>query len=180
MREIPADLVVVGRLTTVYGVRGWVKLHSYTEPMENILGFDRMYLQRNGQWQAIEFEDCKRHQKGLVVQLSGVADRDAAKAYCQCDLAVPAEDMPPLETGDYYWHQLEGLKVYSQVAGKPEQLLGQVDHLMETGANDVVAVKPCEDSIDKRERLIPWLPDQVVKAVDLDTGRITVDWDSEF
>lgn len=180
MVAIPDDLVVVGRLTTVFGVRGWVKLHSYTEPMENILGFRRMFLQRDGRWQAIEIEESKRHQKGLVALLKGVADRETARQYCQCDIAVPAGDMPPLEAGDFYWHQLEGLEVLAVCQGEPEQLLGKVDHLMETGANDVVVVKPCRDSIDDRERLIPWLPGQVVKAVDIDAGRITVDWDSDF
>lgn len=179
-----AGLVVVGRITTVFGVRGWVKIHSYTEPMENILGYQSWYIQRKdgqkSEWQPIEIEDAKRHQKGLIALIEGVSDREQARSYCQCDIAVPEQEMPELEQGDFYWHQLQGLKVYSSDAEGRELLLGQVDHLMETGANDVVVVKACEGSIDQRERLIPWLPEQVIKEVDIDGGVIRVDWDSEF
>ena len=179
-----AGLVVVGRITTVFGVKGWVKVHSYTEPMENILGYRSWYVERKdgqkGEWQPIEIEDAKRHQKGLIALIEGVSDREQARSYCQCDIAVPEREMPELEQGDFYWHQLEGLKVYSCDAEGRELLLGKVDHLMETGANDVVVVKACEGSIDQRERLIPWLPDQVIKQVDIDGGAIRVDWDSEF
>lgn len=181
---VPQDLVIVGRLTAVYGVRGWIKLHSYTEPMENILEFDEWYLQRDGQWQVITPAQVKRHQKGLIVLLDGVEDRDQARSYCQCDIAVAASAMPALSQDDYYWHQLEGLEVRTLQADAPQGgealLLGKVDHLLETGANDVLVVRACAGSIDDRERLIPWLPDQVIQQVDVPGGRITVDWDPEF
>ena len=87
--------------------------------------------------------------------------------------------MPELGEGEYYWRQLEGLKVVVR-GDAGEQLLGRVDHLLETGANDVLAVVPCEGSIDQRERLVPWLPERVVMNVDLDAGVIRVDWDPAF
>lgn len=180
MQQPPPDLVVVGRLTAVYGVRGWVKLHSYTEPMDNILGFRQLWLQRDGHWQPLVLEQVKRHQKGLVAQIEGVDDREVARSYCQCDLAVAATEMPALQDGDYYWHQLEGLAVVTTGTDRPAEKLGSVSHLLETGANDVLVVQPAPDSIDDRERLIPWLPGQVVKNVDIAGGSITVDWDSDF
>lgn len=184
MDSIPPDLVVVGRLTAVYGVRGWIKLHSYTEPMENILDFEEWYLQRDGHWQLITPAQVKRHQKGLIVQLPGVEDREQARSFCQCDIAVSASAMPELDSDDYYWHQLQGLEVRtrqgSAAAMDEALLLGKVDHLMETGANDVLVVRACAGSIDDRERLIPWLPDQVIKQIDVPGGSITVDWDPDF
>lgn len=180
MDREPADPVVVGKITTVFGVRGWVKIHSYTEPMENILDLQPWYVQRDGHWQPLALADARRHQKGLIGLIEGVDDRERARSYCQCDIAVPAASMPALAGDEYYWHQLEGLAVYSRGPDGGEQLLGEVDHLLETGANDVLVVRACSGSIDQRERLIPWLPEQVVTAVDLDTGRIEVDWDSEF
>lgn len=180
METVPADLVVVGRITAVYGVKGWVKIHSYTEPMDNILGFRSWYLQRNGRWQAVALAEVKRHQKGLIALLEGVDDREEARSYCQCDIAVSAGEMPALEEGEFYWHQLEGLRVYTAVDTQPETLLGAVHHMLETGANDVMVVRPCGGSIDDRERLVPWLPDTVVKRVDRKAGAIYVDWDSEF
>ncbi len=175
-----ADLVIVGRITTVYGVKGWVKIHSYTEPMDNILGFEAWHLWRNGTWQPVNIAGAKRHQKGLIAALEGVTDREQARAYCQCDIAVPSSEMPALDNGEYYWHQLEGLAVYAPDEQGQPQRLGRVDHLMETGANDVLVVRPDRGSVDDRERLIPWLPDQVVRSVDLDGGRIDVDWDIAF
>ena len=60
------------------------------------------------------------------------------------------------------------------------ELLGKVDHLIETGANDVLVVKGDRLSIDQRERLIPFIKDRVIADIDLAQGRIRVDWDSDF
>ncbi|WP_101759353.1 ribosome maturation factor RimM [Oceanicoccus sp. KOV_DT_Chl] len=176
----PAELIVVGKITTVYGVKGWVKIHSFTDPMENLLGYQQCFLERGGQWQPLVIEDAKFHGKGLVALIAGVNDREQARLYCQCNIAVERSAMPELEEDEYYWHQLEGLEVYTSGADGKELLLGTVQEMMETGANDVLVVKKSKGSIDKRERLIPWLPDQVIKLVDTDAGLIRVDWDPEF
>lgn len=180
MTQIPADLVVVGKITTVYGIKGWVKVHSFTEPMENILGFKECFLNRNGVWQPLMFEETKRHGKGLVALIDGVEGREQARLYCQCDIAIAATALPELSAEDFYWHQLEGLKVVTIEQGGEPVLLGKVHQMMETGANDVIVVRRCQGSLDDNERLIPWLPDQVVKSVDLDAAVITVDWPADF
>ena len=102
-------------------------------------------------------------------------DRELAREYSGLELAVAADQLPALADDEYYWHQLVSLKVYAQ-----EQLLGAVDHLIETGANDVLVVKPCQGSIDQRERLIPYLPGDFVQNIDLHAGTMQVDWDPEF
>ncbi|WP_295800921.1 ribosome maturation factor RimM [uncultured Microbulbifer sp.] len=179
MTETTANsLVTVGRITSVYGVRGWVKVHSYTEPMDNILQFSPWQLQGpDGQtWQTIEIDEGKRHGKGLIVHIKGVDDRDLAAQYCQRDIAVSGSELPSLDEGEYYWHQLQGLQVVSQYEGR-EYRFGQVQRMMETGANDVMVVRGGDDG---RERLIPYLPGEYITDVDLDTGVITVCWDPEF
>jgi 16S rRNA processing protein RimM len=177
----PDELVVVGKVTTVYGIKGWVKVHSFTEPMDNIFGYENCYIERNGQWQSVVLEGGKRHGKGLISRIKGVPTREEARLYGQCNIAIPASDMTELEDGEFYWHQLEGLKVLT-TAGEDgqEQLLGKVHHLMETGANDVLVVRKCQGSIDKRERLIPYVPEQFVQDIDLTAGEIRVNWDPEF
>ncbi|WP_078084836.1 ribosome maturation factor RimM [Microbulbifer mangrovi] len=175
------ELVTVGRITSVYGVRGWVKVHSFTEPMDNILQFSRLWLQGagtqgEGQWQSLDIDEGKRHGKGLIVHIKGVDDRDLAAQFCQRDIAVAGSEMPHLEDGEYYWHQLQGLQVVSQFEGR-EYRFGEVVRLMETGANDVMVVRGGDDG---RERLIPYLPGEFITGVDLDAGQITVDWDPEF
>ena len=168
------DLVVVGKITTVYGVKGWVKVHSYTEPMENLLAYPRCYLQRDKRWEPLVFAAVKRHGSGLIAQIESVNDRDQARAYCQCAIAIPAAALPETEDDEFYWHQLQGLQVFTDRPDNGQLLLGKVHHMMETGANDVMVVQ------GERERLIPYVMDEVVKKIDLDNRQITVAWDSEF
>jgi len=173
---VSEDLTVLGRITTVYGIKGWVKVYSHTDPMENILTYSPWLLKIDGKLKSVEIEAGKKHGKGLVAKLSGVDDREIARKYCGLDIAVEQSRLPELEEGEFYWSQLENLSVYT-VSG---ELLGRVHHLMETGANDVLVVRGNAESIDRNERLIPYLPDQVVKEIDLEAGTIRVDWDPEF
>jgi 16S rRNA processing protein RimM len=175
LSEPDTETLVIGRIVGAYGIKGWVKIHSFTEPAENLLGYRGWKIRRRDRWEEIEFDDGQQHGKGLVAHIRGVDHRDAAELLKGCDIAVPRSQLPALESNEYYWYQLEGLTVY---AGNT--LLGRVDHLMETGANDVLVVRACEGSLDSRERLIPWLLGQTVRSVDLDAGRIEVDWDPAF
>ena len=118
----------------------------------------------------------KRQGKGLVAHIAGVDDRTLAESYKGLEVAVAADSLPQLEEGDYYWRQLQGLQVWCQDGEDKRVLLGTVDYLIETGANDVLVVKACEGSIDDRERLIPYLPGDVVTRVDLEQAVIEVDW----
>jgi 16S rRNA processing protein RimM len=179
------DRLVVGKITGCYGVKGWVKIHSYTEPRENFLCFGHWTVQRRGIPEAIEFDDGRVQGKGLVAHIAGVDDRTLAEAYSGLEVTVPAESLPVLEEGDYYWSQLQGLQVWCRDAGgaggkvggtEERVLLGTVDYLIETGSNDVLVVKPSPGSIDDRERLIPYLPDEVVTKVDLERAEMEVDW----
>ena len=167
--------LIVGRISGVYGIKGWVRIHSFTEPADNLFGYGDWKIRRRDQWEAIEIDSGREHGKGLIAHIVGIDDRDAAELLKGCDIAVPRELLPALEQDQYYWHQLEGLEVWT--CG---QCLGQVDHLLETGANDVLVVKPCEGSIDSRERLIPWVQGQYVTQVDLEAATIEVNWDPEF
>lgn len=170
------DVVVLGRFTSTYGVKGWIKVYSHTDPMENILTYSPWLIRKNGTWVPLKRSEGKKHGKGLVARLHGIDTPEQARLYANLDIAVPKTELPNLKQGEYYWSQLENLLVYTESG----VLLGRVDHLMETGANDVLVVKGTEESIDREERLLPWLPDQVVKEIDLDSGTMRVDWDPEF
>lgn len=170
------DVVVLGRFTATYGVQGWIKVYSYTDPMENILTYSPWLVRKNGTWTPLKRAEGKKHGKGLIARLDGVVSPEQARLFTNLDIAVPKSVLPSLQQGEYYWSQLENLLVYTESG----VLLGRVDHLMETGANDVLVVKGTEESIDREERLLPWLPDQVIKEIDLDSGIMRVDWDPEF
>lgn len=175
----PMDLVNIGRVTAVYGIKGWVKIHSYTEVAEDVFAYNPWWLKTAHGVKQIEVDEVRAHGKSFVAHIKGVDDRDLAAQYTGADIAVERNLLPELDTGEYYWSQLEGLVVMSEYSGQLQRL-GKIEKLLETGANDVLVVVPDELSIDQRERLIPYIPDQFVLAVDLAAGEMRVDWDPEF
>jgi 16S rRNA processing protein RimM len=171
--------ITVGRIGPVHGLRGWVKIRSLTVPPEKILEYQPWWLETPWGCETVEVTASTAHGNSLVVQLAAIEDREQAKRYTGAEIQVNAAVLPPLEVGEYYWYQLEGLRVVSDYRGKRCEL-GRIDRLMETGANDVLVVRGGQDSVDKRERLIPYLPEQTVKQVDLAGGEMVVDWDPDF
>ncbi|MEH6590565.1 MAG: ribosome maturation factor RimM [Halioglobus sp.] len=179
MSDPSANELVIGRISGVYGIKGWVKIHSFTDPIENFLTFDGYKLKRRSGLEPLEFDSGRKQGKSLVIHIKGVDDRNLAETYKGLDIVVEKGQLPNLAVGDYYWAQLQGLQVWChdrEADGSGRVLLGTVDYLIETGANDVLVVKSCEGSLDKQERLIPYLPDDVVTRVDLAEGLIEVDW----
>lgn len=169
------DLIVMGKIGAVHGVRGEVKVHSFTDPMENLFDYPLWFLRRDGEIKQVKHDGARFQGKGIVASIDGVSDREIARTYTGFEICVPREQLPELEEGEYYWHQLVGLKVINQ----QQQLLGKVSHLLETGANDVLVVRPCADSLDGRERLLPYT-DNCVLQVDLAQEMINVEWDADF
>ncbi|MDA8782424.1 ribosome maturation factor RimM [bacterium] len=172
------ETLVVGRITAVFGVRGWVKVFSYTEQLEALFDYQPWLVDTDAGRQELTVDDWKRHGDGLVVHFKGLDDRDIARDWCQRDILVDKSRLPSLSQAEFYWHQLVGLAVVSHFEGT-ELRFGVVKSLLETGANDVLVVEGDADSIDRDERLIPYA-EQFVTKVDLDAQRIDVIWDPEF
>lgn len=175
MSRSKSSEAVLGKITSVYGVKGWVKIYSFTDPIENILQYRRWTLKKDGVERVVDLSAGKKHGKGLVACIDGCNDRELAQQYCGSLIVVSSEELPELEEGEFYWHQLEGLSVKT-VEGVD---LGTVSHLIETGSNDVMVIKGSRGDA-KKERLVPYLPGQVVTDIDLEEKTITVDWDPEF
>jgi 16S rRNA processing protein RimM len=159
--------VILGRVVGLFGVRGWVKVHSYTEPREALLEYRGWLLGRDGDWQQVDVAEGRQHGKGIVVRLQGIEDRDAAAELLGSDIGVDRDALPEAEDGRYYWADLEGLTVVHRDGTE----LGKVAYLMATGANDVLVVD------GPVERLIPFVPETVILDVDLAAGVIRVDWE---
>lgn len=165
-----ARRVALGQINGLYGVRGWVKVFSHTQPRENILGYSPWQLHLAGEWRELAVETGRTHGKGVIAKLAGIDDRDAAAALHGAEIAVWREQLPPPAAGEFYWADLEGLAVQTLQG----TALGTVSHLIETGSNDVLVVD------GERERLIPFLMGQTVIRVDVENGLLVVDWDPEF
>ncbi len=165
-----SHMVVLGRVTGVFGVRGWIKVHSHTDPRDNILNYNPWYLKGAGGWREYRLLNGRRQGKGIVASLEGYSDRDHADVLLGCDIAVPRSRLETLGQDEFYWSDLQGLEVFTLDGHS----LGRVSHLFDTGANDVLVVR------GDREHLIPYVWEQVVKSVDLAGGRMQVDWDPDF
>lgn len=173
----PVNPVVVGKMGSSYGIRGWLRVFSSTEDAESIFDYQPWFIQNRGYWQQIEIESWRRHNQDLIIKIKDVDDRDAANLLTNCEIVVDSAQLPELEEGDYYWKDLIGCAVVT-VNGYE---LGKVIDMMETGSNDVLVVRAnLKDAYGVKERLIPFLTEQVIKHVDLSTQRIEVDWDPGF
>jgi 16S rRNA processing protein RimM len=175
MTKIPENLAVIGKVTGVFGIKGWVKVFSYTEPKENVFSYKNWLVNINGQWTPVKVRDFKAQSKGLVAALDDCHDRTLAQKYCQCEIAILKDALPKPEEGEFYYYQLEGLLVVTT----DDVVLGKVDYLFNSGSNDVMVVKPFKDSLDGQERLLPYT-DDCLKDISLEDGIIRVDWDPEF
>ncbi|WP_086932763.1 ribosome maturation factor RimM [Agarilytica rhodophyticola] len=174
-----SNLVDVGRIAGVFGVKGWLKVNSNTDPAENIVSYSPWWVKTRHGVKEFEVDDYQFNGGTLIVHFKGIDDRDVAAQYTLSNVAVERSQMPELEDNEFYWHQLIGLKVINKYQGQ-ESILGRVSKLMETGANDVLVVSSDESSIDERERLIPYAPDEYVLSVDTEAGEIWVSWDPDF
>lgn len=170
------DYVVLGKLTSPYGVKGWLKVYSYTSPMDGILAYPEWIVVTRGERVTRRLVQGRRQGKGLVASLEGIDSREQAERLAGAEILLSKQTLTALDAGDYYWYQLEGLRVVT-LQGVD---LGYVNYLFETGANDVLVVQGDELSLDGKERLLPFLPDEVIREADLDAGRLTVDWDPDF
>ena len=204
------EIVLLGHINGVFGVKGWLKVFSDTEPRENIVRYKIWKIgegdkrgspvvnnspgvvkaPENRKWRDIKLLEGKRHGKNVIVRLEGVETRDQAAELVGSLVAVEKNELPELPSGEYYWSDLIGLSVVSTSG----PVLGKVERLMETGANDVLVVSAQDSGTDNgdvessgenlaqnsAEILIPWVLDHFVLEVDLAARRILVDWQEDY
>jgi 16S rRNA processing protein RimM len=159
--------VVLGRISGLFGVKGWVKVYSYTEPREAVLNYRRWLVSDADGWREATVAEGQRHGKTVIARIDGYVERDQAAELVGAEIAVPRDALPETEDDRFYWSDLEGLRVVHRDGTE----LGRVAYLLETGANDVMVVQ------GERERLIPFVMGKVIVGVDLADGRIDVDWE---
>ncbi|VAW93979.1 16S rRNA processing protein RimM [hydrothermal vent metagenome] len=179
---VPADSekLVLGGISGVFGVKGWVKVFSETDPRENILSYSPWFVEVNKQWQAFKLVDGKKHGKAIIAQLEGINDRDQAETLKRARIAINASQLPATSENEFYWRDLKTCQVVNQVGYE----FGQVVDILETGANDVLVVRSSkvknESNGKAKEFLIPYLWQRVILKVDLDAGLIEVDWEPDY
>jgi 16S rRNA processing protein RimM len=175
----PAESVVIGVVGRAFGVKGWCWITTYTRPADGITRYRQWFVrppkdgagtEKDGTW--FRVTKFAAQSQGIVAKLEGVDDRTQAEALTGSEIYVPVDALPKAAEGEYYWRDLTGCRV-DHVSG---QHFGVVQELLETGANDVLVV----GGEGQRERLIPFIPDDVLVSIDLDQRLIVVDWDPDF
>tara|TARA_R110001583_G_scaffold2296_15_gene16993 strand:+ start:12704 stop:13231 length:528 start_codon:yes stop_codon:yes gene_type:complete len=169
--------IILGKVGAVYGIKGWLKIHSFTDELEAILDYFPWSLKLGNKTQTVEVTDWRKHNKGLVVKVGNIDDRDEAQALVGSEILTNEHSLPDLPQGEFYWRDLIGMSVVTSNGYD----LGVVSDMMETGANDVLVVKAnLNDGFSKKERLIPYLFEEVVESVSIENKQICVDWDPGF
>ncbi|USD65701.1 ribosome maturation factor RimM [Vibrio sp. SCSIO 43136] len=171
------ERIVMGKFGATYGIRGWLKVFSYTDNAESIFSYSPWFMKQKGEWVECKVESWKRHNKGMVVKLEGMEQREDAALLTNVEIAIDPASLPELSEDEFYWRELFGMQVVTTKGYN----LGEVVDLLETGSNDVLVVKAnLKDAFGQKERLIPYLEEQVIKNVDRNAQRIEVDWDPGF
>ncbi|WP_019616160.1 ribosome maturation factor RimM [Psychromonas ossibalaenae] len=171
-----AEPIVMGKFGAVHGIKGWLKVHSYTDDSESIFEYKPLLMKSKGLLQEVNITEWKRHSNGFVAKIAGFDVREEAQALVGLELFVDPDKLPELEE-DFYWRDLIGCQVNTDKGYD----LGVVTDMMETGSKDVLVVKAnSNDAFGQKERLIPFIEEQVISNVDITGKLITVNWEPDF
>ncbi len=172
-----AGLIVIGKVVGVHGIKGWLKILSFTRPRENIFKYAPWLVKQNilvsprSEWLGMQLLEGRSQGKGLIASLKGITDRNETMTLVGSEIAINRAQLPALEKGEFYWHDLINMRVIN----KQNEILGVVTEFLETGANDVLVVEA-----DKQRCLIPYVQDVYIKDIDVGQGVIQVDWQSDY
>jgi 16S rRNA processing protein RimM len=167
MSDDSSALIQLGFVGAPFGVRGWVKLRSHTDPPERLLEHRNLQIGREGAWRNYRVVESGRSGGALTVKLAGVEDRDQAAALRGAEVRVARAELPRRDDKDFYRADLIGCEVVN-LAGIA---LGVVQHFVETPAQALMVVR------GEREYWVPAVP-QHLRRVDLTARRVVVDWDA--
>lgn len=164
------SVVIVGRFGKTHGIKGWIRVHSFTIPQENLLNYTPWLVKHNQEWKILAVEAKKTQGKDILVKLVGFDTPESVHVYTNVDIGIDRIQLPRLAADQYYWDDLIGLEVVNSKG----IILGIVDSLHETGANDVLVVVG-----ENRRHLIPYISN-VINKIDIKNKTISVDWDEDF
>jgi len=160
----------MGRIFAPFGVKGWVKVKTYSESPEGLAGRPSWWIGKDGDWREARIAETAQNGARLVARLEGCDSAESAAAYRGLDVAVPRDSLPPTGENEFYQADLIGLEVRNM----DDERLGTVAALFSNGAHELMRVAG-----DEGERLVPFI-DQVVREVDIGAGRILVDWGKDW
>jgi 16S rRNA processing protein RimM len=162
--------VVVGQLGKTHGVHGWLKVYSFTDPIDNLLDYSPWYIKQGTQWQELPITEVRINGNAMLAHIEGYDAPETARVLTGTEISVHRSQLPPLPAGEFFWCDLVGMQVITTT----DITLGTVERLFQTGANDILVVQ------GQREYLIPFIKGHFVIEIQANNRRIIVDWDPEF
>tara|TARA_B100001540_G_scaffold198415_1_gene174784 strand:- start:165 stop:680 length:516 start_codon:yes stop_codon:yes gene_type:complete len=163
------EKLVIGRVSSPHGIKGWLKILSYTDPIENIFSYKSIFLKKSNNFLPFEIEDYSISGKIIRMKLKGIDDRNHSEEIADCEILINRNDLPEISSDSYYWADLIGF----QIKKESGEVHGILDSFLETGSNDVMVVIGMKNN----RNLIPFINGEVIKSVDLESKIIIVDWD---
>jgi len=163
--------IYLGKITGVHGIKGWLKIQSFSSPPENILNYPSWIINNQGEEELYSIEQGRKQNNKIVVKLEKIDDRNTAESLINSKIQIQRSDLPKLSNENYYWSDLVGLSVLNS----EEKVIGKIESLIETGANDVMVIITLKD-----ERiLIPFVMHEIIKEVNVELNYIKIDWSIE-
>lgn len=162
--------VVIGKFGKPQGLKGLIRIYSYTVPVGNFITYEPKLVQISGEWRELAMSDYNVQDKFILAKVAGYVEREALAALTNAEIATDVAALPRLAPDEYYWHDLVGLTVYNQ----HNILLGKIIEVMATGANDVLIIQG-EERI-----LVPFIPDEYITTIDVQNNIMMVNWDTDF
>ena len=169
MSEQNDEKLLVGKINGFFGIRGWVKIFSHTEPRDNILNYQPWWYLDKDQWRTIEITNGREQSKTIVAHVKAVDSREQAQHLLGLELYIKKSQLPELDSEELYWHELDGMRVVTV----DNVELGVVEQIVATGANDVIVVK------GEKEHWVPYIEPFLI-STNAETKQIIVDWDEDF
>lgn len=162
-------IVTLGKIVGSFGVKGWIKVHSYTDPLANILDYEVWQLRGNAGWSPCLLQDGRETDKGIQAKVEGIENPEDARLRVGTEIGVWRSEMPATEKGEFYWSDLEGLEAFNLDG----ELLGRIDHFRTTPAGTIVVIQ------GKKELWVPFVKERIAKVAIAD-GRVVLDWPLEW
>ena len=163
--------IYLGKITGAHGIKGWLKIQSFSSPPENILNYPQWIINNNGEEDFYSIEKGRKQNNKIVVKLEKIDDRNTAESLINSKIQILRSDLPKLSNENYYWSDLVGLSVLSS----EEEVIGKIESLIATGANDVMVINTSKD-----ERvLVPFVMHEIIKEVNVELSYIKIDWSIE-
>ncbi len=159
------ELISVGKIIGTHGIKGQLKLHSYSGNFESLRAARTAVLKTtDGMLRDVTIKSFNANSGKFIISLQGFDDIDQVKPLVGNELCLKRCHLPELSDDEYYWSDLIGLQVITDSGLQ----LGTIVDIFETGSSDIYVVRG-----ENREYLIPAVGD-VVKQVDLDSGKIII------